>query len=151
MSTINFDQELTSQQIEKFFYNTVDKLEAPMLDVKQNCITVGPYKIITGQDCYTVQRSGTPVVEFSRRSWAVAFALRMHNGDRNTADYLRGAEHRYRKIAEDQYVYRKHLSRARQRDIDEKIYLYEARLSRVESELEALYQDVQPILKNSHR
>lgn len=151
MSITNFDQEFASHQIENFFHNTVVELDSPVLSVKQNCVTVGPYKIVTSGDFFRVQRSGNAVAEFSRRSWAVAFALRLHNGDRRSADYLLGAESRYRKISEDRYVYRKHLGRAVQQDNETKIFLYEARLSRVESELQALLQDVEPVLKNSHR
>jgi len=151
MSTINFDRESASQQIETFFHNSVGDLDAPVLIVRQNCVTVGPYKVVTESDVYRVQRSGNTVAEFSRRSWAVAFALRKHNGDRKIADYLCSAESRYRKIVEDRYVYRKHLGRAQRRNDQNKVILFEARLSRVESELDALIADIEPILKNSHR
>lgn len=151
MSITNFEQESTSQQIENFFHSSVNELDAPVLSVKQNCVTVGPYKVVTQSNLYRVQRSGNTVAEFTLRSWAVAFALRIHNNDRRTADYLLGAEMKYRKISEDRYVYRKHLSRAVRRGDQSKICLYQARLSRVDSELDALIADVEPVLKNSHR
>lgn len=151
MSTTNFDQEFTSQQIENFFLDSVGNLDGPVLSVKQNCVTVGPYKIVTSGENFQVQRSKKVVADFSRRSWAVAFALRLYNGDQRNAEYLISAENRYKKITEDCYVYRKHLKRAQRRAEEIKIFLYEARLSRAESELEALLQDIEPVLKNSHR
>lgn len=150
MSTFNFEQESTYQKINRFFVEQIPYLESPIIDARQNCVTVGPYRVITNGEIYEIWRSRTHLCEFQRRSWGVGYALSLYNGDSKTSDALINYDAQYSKLDHDRWVYTHHIKSCQRRNEYTRKAMLQSRLSRVDSELFELDQRVSSILKNIH-
>lgn len=149
MSTSDYETNSISAKIEDFFTAAVASLDMPVIDSRENCVTVGPFRVITNGPDYEVRRGKTMLANFARRSWAVAYALKLFQGDRPAVDVLNAADMSYRKLDEERERYMHHIHSSFRNENWIRGQIFENRLSRVESEIEALNLRVSPILKYS--
>lgn len=150
MSTSNYTAESNYQKINRFFVEQIQQLETPIIDDRPNCVSVGPYRIITNGKIYEVWRSRTHLYDFNRRSWGVGYALCLYRGDTRVAGRLIEFNKQYAKLDEERYIYTYHIDRSRMRGDRARADMLECRLSRVDSELLGLVERVETVLKNIH-
>ena len=150
MSTSNYIEESNYQKINRFFIEQIPQLESPIIDARPNCVSVGPYRIITNGEIYEVWRSRTHLYDFYRRSWAVGYALSLYKGDNRVTAQLIEANKQYAKLDEERYIYNHHINNCRKRNDSDRELMLENRLSRVDSEIFGLEQRIETVLKNIH-
>ena len=148
MSTANHGMELISNKINRFFVEQIPQLEVPVIDAKENCITVGPYRVITNRDQYNVWRGKLHLVDIYKKSWAVSYAMALYRGEHTTAKSILEFNRNYEKLDEDRILFLHHVDRAEQRGDSVKKMMFANRLSRVESEISALETRAATILKS---
>lgn len=150
MSMSNYTEERNYQKINKFFVEQIPQLESPIIDARPNCVSIGPYRVITNGKIYEAWRGRTHLYNFHQRSWAVGYALSLYKGDNQVSAHLIDANKQYAKLDEERYVYTYHINNCQKRnDLVRQITL-ENRLSRVASEIIGLEQRTETILKNIH-
>ena len=150
MSTSNYTAESNYQKINRFFVEQIPQLETPIIDDRPNCVSIGPYRVITNAKIYEVWRSRSHLYDFYRRSWAVGYALTLYRGDNHTATQLIDFNKQYAKLDEERYIYNHHIESSRSRRDYARADMLECRLSRVDSEILGLEKRVETILKNIH-
>jgi len=149
MSTSGYETDSISAKIDSFFTDAVASLDVPVIDSRENCVTVGPFRVITNGPDYEVRRGKTMIATFARRAWAAAYALRLFQGDKSAITALEAADTSYRKLDEERARYLHHINFSQRSENWIRGQIFEDRLSRVESEIEVLNQRVNPILKYS--
>lgn len=148
MSTPNYGMELVSSKINRFFVEQIPQLEIPIIDAKENCITVGPYRVITNRDHYEVWRGKSHQVDIYKKNWAVSYALALYRGDHKLTKSILEFNKLYEKLDEDRTLFAHHLDRAEHRDDSIKKTMFANRLSRVESEISGLETRASAIMKS---
>lgn len=150
MSTSNYTAESNYQKINRFFVEQIQQLETPIIDDRPNCVSVGPYRVITNSKIYEVWRSRTHLYNFNRRSWGVGYALCLYRGDNRVAGRLIEYNKQYAKLDEERYIYNHHIQNSVKRGEHNRVDMLEHRLSRVEGEIVGLEARVETVLKNIH-
>jgi hypothetical protein len=150
MSTSNYTAESNYQKINRFFVEQIQQLETPIIDDRPNCVSVGPYRVITNGKIYEIWRSRSYLYDFYRRSWGVGYALCLYRGDNRVAAQLIEFNKQYVKLDEERYIYKHHISNSLKRQDYDRAEMLECRLSRVDSELFGLEKQVETVLKNIH-
>jgi hypothetical protein len=150
MSTYNYTEEYNYQKINKFFVEQIPQLESPIIDAKPNCVSIGPYRVVTNGKLYEVWRSRNRLYDFSRRSWGVGYALSLYRNDNRLSSQLINFNKQYTKLIEERFLYNHHIDNCYKRKEIDRALILECRLSRVESEILELDQRVETILKNIH-
>jgi len=150
MSTSNYTAELNYQKINRFFVEQIQQLETPIIDDRPNCVSVGPYRVITNGNTYEVWRSRTHLYDFYRRSWGVGYALCLYRGETRIASRLIEFNKQYAKLDEERYIYNHHINNSTKRHEYDRVAMFENRLSRVDGELLGLERRVETVLKNIH-
>lgn len=150
MSTSSYTAESNYQKINRFFVEQIPQLQTPVIDDRPNCVSVGPYRVITNSKIYEVWRSRTHLYDFYRRSWAVGYALSLYRGDNRVATQLIDFNSQYARLDEERYIYNHHINGSRKRGDYVKADMIECRLSRVDSEIIGLNDRAETILKNIH-
>ena len=150
MFTSSYTAESNCQKINRFFVEQISQLETPIIDERPNCVSVGPYRVVTNSKIYETWQGRTRLGEFHRRSWGVGYVLSLYRGDRRISASLLDANKQYIKLDEEKYIYNYHINKCLQRNDRDKEILLKNRLSRVESEMVGLDLKVNTILKNIH-
>jgi hypothetical protein len=150
MSTFNCDQESAYQKINKFFVEQISQLETPIIDARPNCVTVGPYRIITNGAQYEVWRSRSYLFDFTKRGWAVGYTLCLYRGDHSTARKLIDLNKQFTKLNEEQDLYNYHIECSRKKNDFDRELTMRNRLSRVASEIATVEYQAETILKSLH-
>jgi hypothetical protein len=150
MSTSNYTAESNYQKINRFFVEQITQSNTPIIDARPNCVSVGPYRVITNGKIYEVWRSRSHLYDFYRRSWAVGYALSLYRGDNQVASQLIEFNKQYTKLDEERYIYTHHINNSRRRNDHIRADMLECRLSRVDSEILGLEERAGTILKNIH-
>lgn len=150
MSTSNYTAESNYQKINRFFVEQIPQLETPIIDDRPNCVSIGPYRVITNAKIYEVWRSRSHLYNFHRRSWGVGYALCLYRGDNRVASQLIEFNKQYDKLDEERYIYNHHIESSRARKDHVRADMLECRLSRVDSEILGLEKQAETILKNIH-
>jgi len=150
MSTSNYTAESNYQKINRFFVEQIQQLETPIIDDRPNCVSVGPYRVITNSKIYEVWRSRTHLYNFNRRSWGVGYALCLYRGENQIAAQLIDFNKQYAKLDEERYIYNHHINNSKKRQEYDRVAMFENRLSRVDGELLGLERRIETVLKNIH-
>jgi hypothetical protein len=158
MSTSNYTAESNYQKINRFFVEQIPHLEFPIIDARPNCVSVGPYRVITNGKQYEVWHSRSYIGDFHRRSWAVGYALSLYRGKQRYAAQLIDFNKQYGKLEEERRLFAYHIAccqrdagmHDRDEDAPDREAILECRLSRVESEIIGLESRAETILKNIH-
>lgn len=150
MSTSNYTAESNYQKINRFFVEQITQSNTPIIDARPNCVSVGPYRVITNGKIYEVWRSRSHLYDFYRRSWAVGYALSLYRGDNQVASQLIEFNKQYTKLDEERYIYTHHINNSRRRNDHTRADMLECRLSRVDSEILGIEKRAETILKNIH-
>ena len=150
MSTSKYTENSNYQKINRFFVEQIPQLETPIIDDKPNCVTVGPYRVITNGKIFEVWRSRTHLYNFDRRSWGVGYALCLYRGETQIAAQLIKFNKQYAKLDEERFIYNYHVNNSLKRRNYNRAEMLEGRLSRVDSEVVALERSVETVLKNIH-
>lgn len=150
MSTSNYTAESNYQKINRFFVEQIQQLETPIIDDRPNCVSIGPYRVITNAKIYEVWRGRSHLYDFHRRSWGVGYALCLYRGETRIAGQLIEFNKQYAKLDEERYIYKHHIINSLKRQEYDRAEMLECRLSRVDSELFGLEKQVETVLKNIH-
>ena len=150
MSTSNYIEESNYKKINKFFTEQIQNLETPIIDDRPNCVSVGPYRVITNGKTYEVWRSRSHLYNFNRRSWGVGYAICLYRGDNIVSGKLINFNRQLEKLDEEREMYNYHITNSRRAGKHSRETMFECRLSRVESELFGLEKQVGTILKSIH-
>lgn len=148
MSNTNHGIELISKKINRFFVEQIPQLEIPIIDAKENCVTIGPYRIITNRDQYTVWRGKSHLVDIYKKNWAISYAMALYRGEHAIAKSILEFNRTYEKLDEDRNLFLHHVDRAEKREDSIKKTMFANRLSRVESEIFGLEKRAATILKS---
>lgn len=148
MSTFNYETELKFQKINRFFIEQIPQLDVPIIDAKENCVTVGPYRVITNGKMYDVRSNRSLLYTFNRRSWGVGYALSLFRGDRNSAKQLINLNKKYEELDNEKFIYNHHIKISKKQKDAEKELVFENRLSRVDSEILLLEHRADTLLKS---
>lgn len=150
MFTSNYTAESNYQKINRFFVEQIQQLETPIIDDRPNCVSVGPYRVITNAKTYEIWRNRKHLCDFNRRSWGVGYALCLYRGDNKTSNQLIEHNNQYNKLNEERYFYNHHIRSSQDRRDYIRADMLHSRLSRVDSEIFRLEKGVETILKNLH-
>ncbi len=148
MSSSDHGIQLISSKINRFFVEQIPQLEIPIIDAKENCVTVGPYRIITNRDQYNVWRGKLHLVDMYKKNWAICYAMALYRGEHTVAKNILEINKIYEKLDEDRTLFLHHVDRAEQRNDSIKKTMFANRLSRVDSEIAGLEQRATAILKS---
>ena len=148
MSTSSYETELKFQKINRFFVEQIPQLDTPIIDVKENCVTVGPYRVITNQKMFDVRSNRSLLYTFNKRSWALGYALSLYRGNRQATSQLIELNKQYEKFDNEKFIYNHHIKISRKHKDLEKKLVFENRLSRVDSEILVLEQRAETLLKS---
>jgi hypothetical protein len=150
VSTSNYEMESQYQKINRFFIDQVRQLESPIIDAMPNCVTVGPYRVVTNGKFFEVWKGRLLIGNFLKRSWGVAYALCLYRGNASIAKQLVSFNYEYERLSEDRGVYKHHIQVNKKRKNSEREVNLKNRLSRVDSELISLSCRCDTILKSLH-
>lgn len=148
MSQYNHTEKFSYQKINDFFVEEIPHLQTPIINNRPNCVTVGPYRVITNAKVYEIWRSRRHLCDFARRSWAVGYALCLYQNKSTIAQQLLNANKQYTKLIEEQYIYNHHMSIAQKRNDVSKQDIFWCRLSRTENEMFSLESTTNTVLKS---
>lgn len=148
MSTYDHAMDLISTKINRFFVEQIPQLDVPIIDAKENCVTVGPYRVITNRDQYNVWRAKSHLVDMYKKSWAIAYAMALYRGEHSAAKSILEFNRLYEKLDEDRTLFLHHVDRADQRGDSIKKTMFANRLSRVDSEIVGLEEQATAIIKS---
>ena len=150
MSTYNYMTESTYQKINRFFVEQIPQLETPIIDSKPNCVTVGPYRIITNRNNFEVWIGRKKIEEFNKRSWAVGYAICLYRGEKVSAFNLLNINKQYSKLDEERLIYNHFIEVNTRNKNRNQSLIFENRLSRVDSEIFSIEHRAETILKSLH-
>lgn len=148
MSTHHHAEKSDYQKLEQFFVKQIQLLQTPVIDDRPNCVSVGPYRVITNGKIYEVWRSRTHLYNFNKRNWAVGYALCLYQGNHRVAGQLIGLDRQYTKLVEESDIYKHHISNSLRQENHSRAEILECRLSRVDSEMIGAEKRAEIILKN---
>ena len=149
MLQYKYTEEQSYQRISNFFAKEIAHLKTPILNNRPNCVTVGPYRVITNGKIYEVWKSRQKLHDFSRRSWAVGYALSLYQYKHLQAHKLIEANDQYDRLLQKKHSYNHHMSIARKRNDLSKQDIFWSRLSRVEYEIFSLESETSKLLKST--
>lgn len=148
MSTYNYETELKFQKINRFFIEQIPQLDVPIIDAKDNCVTVGPYRVITNGKMFDVRNNRSLLYTFNRRSWGVGYALSLFRGDYKVSKQLIELNKKYETLDNEKFIYNHHIKMSKKQKDAEKELVFENRLSRVDSEILLLEHRADTLLKS---
>lgn len=148
MSTYDYEEELKYQRINRFFVEQISRLETPIIDSRPNCVTIGPYRVITNKKIFEVWRSKSHLYDFYKRNWGVGYAMSLYKGYSNTARQLIDFNKKYENLDNKKFLFEYHINNARRQNDHDRLTVFKNRLSRVESELYSLEHHAGSILKS---
>ena len=150
MSQYTSTEKYSYQKINRFFVEQIPQLETPIINDKHNCVSVGPYRVITNGKLFEVWHSRRLLHEFSHRSWGVGYALCMYRRNSETASKLAKIDQQYIRLDQERYIYKYHIDVSKKSNNTSREEMLEGRLSRTDNEIFALEQQAKTILKNIH-
>ena len=150
MSHYTSTEKYSYQKINRFFVEQIPRLETPIINDKHNCVSVGPYRVITNGKLFEVWQSRRMLYEFSRRSWGVGYAVCMYRRDNKTAAQLIDIDQQYTRLDQERYIYKHHIDVSKESNNTIRKGILECRLSRTDNEIFTLEQQAKNILKNIH-
>jgi len=148
MSQYESTEKYSYQKINRFFVEKIPQLPTPIINNRPNCITVGPYRVITNGKNYEVWQGRKHLYDFLSRSWGVGYALCLYRNSISIASHLQDMNEKYSKLSEEVEVYKHHMNIANKRSDATKYDMFRCRLSRVENEIFSLESTANGILKN---
>lgn len=148
MTTYNLEQQINYQKIDRFFVEQISQLAVPVIDARPNCVSVGPYRVITNGNQFEVWKGRSQLHNFHKRNCGVGYAVCLYNGDNKNAQTLKELDLQYSRLANDQGLYKYHINNLKQQNNSDRSLVFENRLSRVESELMSIEDRIISILKS---
>lgn len=148
MITYNHEQKVNYQKIDQFFVQQISQLAVPVIDARHNCISVGPYRVITNGTQFEVWKGRSCLHSFHKRNCGVGYAVCLYNGDKKNAQTLEDLDQQYSRLDNDRRVYKYHIKNSKQQNCISRSLIFEDRLSRVESELIWIDSRIVSILKS---
>lgn len=148
MSTYDYEMESKFQKINRFFVEQIPQLDIPIIDAKENCVIVGPYRVITNGKLYDVRSNRSLLYTFNKRSWGVGYALSLYRGDRQVTRQLVELNKKYETLDNDKIIYNHHIKISKKQKDHQRELVFENRLSRVESEMLIIEDRADGILKS---
>lgn len=148
MLQYKYTEEQSYQRISNFFAKEIAHLKTPILNDRPNCVTVGPYRVITNGKIYEVWKSRQKLCEFSRRNWGVGYALCLYQHKHLQAHKFKEDNDQYARFLEKKHSYNYHLRIAQKRNDAAKQDIFCCRLSRIEYEISSLESKTNKLLKS---
>jgi hypothetical protein len=149
MFQYRYTEKQSYQKINNFFTREIPHLKTPIIDSRPNCITVGPYRVITNGKIYEVWKSRQKLYDFSRRSWGVGYALCLYQHKKLQADKIAEANEQYIRFLEKKHRYNHHMNIAQKRNDVPKYDIFWSRLSRVDYQISSLESETIKLLKSA--
>lgn len=135
MFTIECDQNSLLDKLDQFVTKNISVIDTPLIKVKPNLVTVGPYRVVTDGEFFKLYQDSLNICDFLKRSWAVGYALCLIKSNKEIAEDIVFSNQKYDKLHEDRSFYHYHIRRnIRTRNFD-RVLMFENRLSRTDSEI----------------
>lgn len=143
-----FDQESIGTRLNYVIESTIPTITFPIISKGSNWIRVNDILITEKNDQFKVTRKGVELVNFAKKSWAVAYAVSMCQSNFQICTILSNSNRRLEKYLEEIERYSYHLEQAKDRGDVYKENLFSDRLSRTVSEYTLLLDEVSPLIKS---
>ena len=143
-----FDQVSLGNKLNYVIESTIPTIDFPIISKGSDWIRVNDLLIIEKNDRYKVTRKGYFLIEFSKRSWAIAYATAFCQSNFQTCMTLQTLSKKLDKCLEEIERYNYHLEQAKFRGDISKENIISDRLSRTFSEYTFIMDEVSPLIKS---
>lgn len=143
-----FDQASLGNKLNYVIESTIPTINFPIISKGSDWVRVNDLLIIEKNDRYRISRKGIFLIEFSKRSWAIAYATALCQSDFQTCVTLKSLSNKLDKCLEEIQRYSYHLEHAQDRGDISKENIISDRLSRTFSEYTFIMDEVSPLIKS---
>lgn len=144
----SFDQVSIGNKLNYVIESTIPTITFPIISKGSNWVRVNDVLITEKDEQYKVSRKGVELTRFSKKSWAMAYAVALCQSDFHTCAVLKNSNKRLEKYLEEIERYNYHLEQANRRGDYSKEKIISDRLSRTLSEYTLIMDEVSPLIKS---
>lgn len=143
-----FDQVSLGNKLNYVIESIIPTITFPIISKGSNWVRVNNLLITEKNDRYSITRKGVFLIDFSKRSWAIAYATALCQSDFQTCVTLKSLSTKLDKCLEEIQRYNYHLEQAQNRGDISKENIISDRLSRTFSEYTFIMDQVSPLIKS---
>lgn len=143
-----FDQISIGNKLNYVIESTIPSITFPIISKGSDWIRVNDLLIVEKNSRYKITKKGVFLIDFSKRSWALAYAVALCQSDFKTCVILKTHSLKLDKCLEEIERYTYHLEQAKERGDYHKEMIISDRLSRTSGEYEVIMDEVSPLIKS---
>lgn len=143
-----FDQVSIGNKLNYVIESTIPTITFPIISKGSDWIRVNDLLIIEKNSRYRITKKGVFLIDFSKRSWAIAYAVAFCQSNFDVCMTLKSHSRKLDKCLEEIERYTYHLDQAKERGDILKENIMSDRLSRILSEYTVITDEVSPLIKS---